>query len=190
MNHAIDVRERAAPPNYMVARSRWFDEKSPTVVGPVRTVGYCTGDSEEGLERLEWIDFCAPVYSGCHVTVALDTNHSGIVLVGKILEFTRDGAPWLVCYGDRKLSKLVAIPLEHPGLRVLAIGATVLEVRMPSLRAGPRLLEDEQIWRHLEPIGRPALQEWRRCGFPPRAQLPVINHLRNIEFIRSALCRA
>src|SRR4051812_29887265 len=116
MNHAIDVRERAAPPNYMVARSRWFDEKSPTVVGPVRTVGYCTGDSEEGLERLEWIDFCAPVYSGCHVTVALDTNHSGIVLVGKILEFTRDGAPWLVCYGDRKLSKLVAIPLEHPGL--------------------------------------------------------------------------
>jgi hypothetical protein len=165
-----------------------YNPASPWLVGPILTEGYCLGEQDcENFDRYIWVDFAAPIVSGREITLLLDTNHSGPVLVSKILEFTRDDTPWLVCYGTRDLSKIVAIPLEHPRLKVLAIGARVASLKVP--RAAPsRRIPDDDIWRHLDPLGRPALKEWRKRGFPPQKRLPVINHQSNIDMLRDSLC--
>lgn len=174
-----------------VTHFRGYDQCSPTLVGPLPCVGFCLGTEDLDADVLQWFDFGAPIMSGDPVTLFIETSN-GLQAGGKVLQTRRDGSWWTLCWGTRDVSSLIAVPLDHPSLHVLAIAATVAQVRIPRVR--PR--DPHPVWvtpqrqAAFDRIGEPAINEWRRHGFPPTRQLPIrmdSDYLDNINHIRERL---
>lgn len=181
---------RRAVGSPIVTHFRGFNRNSPTLVGPLPSIGFCLGTEDLHADTLHWLAFAAPIFSGDPVTLFVETGEFGFVAGGKILERTRDGRWWTLCWYTREISSLIAVPLDHPKLHVLAIAATVATARIP--RARPRdPYPDEWMTPErkdtLDRIGKPAVDEWRRHGFPPPRELPFTQYPETIEYIRERL---
>jgi len=167
--------------------ARDFDPTSRTLFGPLLSVGYCLNRENVAVDAFAWVDFAAPIHSGDIVTLFLKTRH-GIEVAGKIMEYTRDGRWWFVCWATREEASLNAMPLDHACRSVLAIAPEVARMEIP--RKQPRrpaeVSTTEELRQRLYRLSAPALREWRALGFPPRRAFEGPRG--NPDLVRHLLC--
>jgi hypothetical protein len=164
-----------------------YDPKSPGLLGPLPSSGYCFHDERLDVDTLTWYDFDAPLMSGDVVALFYESEH-GLKAIGKWLQYTPDGHWWGVSYATRDEDSLTAVRLDHPAFRFGGVAAMVAKLETP--RATSREPESDaanrtpHAKRFFECAGASVIAHWKEHGFPPRARWDFSTPPENIAVIR------